>query len=157
MIFTRETLLSIARTDPEALVDIILALQEQVQALTKRVTELEDRLNKNSRNSNKPPSSDGLAKPKSLRKTTGKKTGGQPGHQGHTLMRVERPDHTIELPLTSCSCSADLTHEPVVEHECRQVFELPKPKLEVTEFKAPRCYRSCPIRPQCPRHGGLPQ
>src|SRR5664280_1836191 len=61
MIFTRETLLSIARTDPEALVDIILALQEQVQALTKRVTELEDRLNKNSRNSNKPPSSDGLA------------------------------------------------------------------------------------------------
>jgi len=136
MIFTRETLLSIARTDPEALVDIILALQEQVQALTKRVTELEDRLNKNSRNSNKPPSSDGLAKPKSLRKTTGKKTGGQPGHQGHTLMRVERPDHTIELPLTSCSCCADLTLEPVVEHECRQVFELPKPKLEVTEFKA---------------------
>jgi transposase len=136
MMLTRETLLSIARSDPEALIDIILTLQEQVQTLNKRVTELEDRLNKDSRNSSKPPSSDGPAKPKSLRKTTGRKIGGQPGHQGHTLMQVERPDHIIELPVTACSCCADLTYERVVEHECRQVFELPQSKLEVTEFKA---------------------
>jgi transposase len=135
MLFTREILLSMATSDPEALVDIIVALQEKVQALRKHVTELE-RLHKNSRNSSKPPSSDRPAKPKSLRKTTGRKTGGQPGHQGHTLLRVEHPDHVIALPVTSCSCCADLTHEPVIEHECRQVFELPQPKLEVTKFQA---------------------
>jgi transposase len=144
--FTREALLTIARSDPEALVDIIMALQEQVQILSKRVTELEDRLNKNSRNSSKPPSSDGLAKPKpkSLRKVTGRKSGGQPGHQGHTLKQVEFPDHIIGLPVTSCACCADLTYEPIVEHECRQVFDLPRPILEVTAFQAeikvcPKC------------------
>jgi len=142
--FTREALLSIARANPEALVDIILALQEQVQALSKRVTELEDRFNKNSRNSSKPPSSEGRVTPKSLRKNTGRKPGGHPGHQGHTLMPVERPPYIIPLPVTSCSCCADLTHERAIDHECRQVFELPQPKREVTEFQAeikvcPKC------------------
>lgn len=148
MIFTREELLTLAKTNPEALVEIILALQEQVQALTLRVAELDSRLNKNSRNSSKPPSSDGQAKPKpkSLRKPSGKKSGGQQGHEGHTLARVEHPDHIVTLPVISCSCCADLTHEPVRDHECRQVFELPQPKLEVTEFQAeikacPKCGR----------------
>lgn len=144
MIFTREEILILAKTNPEALVDIILVLQEQVQALTKRITELEYRVNKNSRNSSKPPSSDGLAKPKpkSLRKSSGKHSGGQQGHEGHTLARVEHPDHIVTLPVTSCTCCADLTYEPVREHECRQVFELPRPKLDVTEFQAE--IKACP-------------
>ncbi|MCF8055288.1 MAG: DUF6444 domain-containing protein [Desulfocapsa sp.] len=73
--FTRKQLLEISKTTPEALVDIILLLQEQMQELTQRVTQLEDQIAKNSRNSGKPPSSDGLnkPKPKSLRKKTGKK------------------------------------------------------------------------------------
>jgi transposase len=104
------------------------------------VEELEARLNKNSRNSSKPPSSDGLQKPqpKSLRKRTGRKSGGQPGHPGRTLKRVAHPDHTFVLPATSCPCGADLSlnNHPVIDYECRQVFELPQPKLEVTEYRA---------------------
>src|SRR5262249_41605795 len=56
------------------------SLREQVQALVARVQELERRLAKDSHNSGKPPSSDGLArKPKSLRKRSEKPSGGQPG------------------------------------------------------------------------------
>ena len=136
--FTHEQLLDIAKTNPEALVDIILALQEQVQILTQRITQLEQQINKNSRNSSKPPSSDGLKKPKpkSLRKRSGKKRGGQKGHKGHHLEKVEEPDYIIPLSVTSCSCRADLSSVPVSRYDCRQVFELPEPKLEVFQYQS---------------------
>lgn len=146
--FTREQLLDIAKTNPEALVDIIMTLQEQVQILTQRVARLEERINKNSRNSSKPPSSDGLKKPgrktKSLRKRSGKKPGGQKGHQGYNLEKAEEPDCIIPLSVTACSCRADLSDVPVSSYDCRQVFELPEPKLEVIEYQSeikicPRC------------------
>lgn len=59
----------------------------QVAVLTARIEELEARVGRNSQNSSQPPSSDGLAKPapKSLRKTTGRKPGGQPGREGRAL------------------------------------------------------------------------
>jgi len=116
MIFTREDLFFIAQKNPETLIDIIMVLQEQVQALTKRVAALEQQVKKNSRNSSKPPSSDGPAKPrtKSLRKQSRKKTGGQQGHKGHTLKKVHDPENTIVLPVNSCSCSNDLSSEPVI-------------------------------------------
>jgi len=137
--FKREELLVIAKTNPETLVDIILILQEQVQMLTQRVAMLEEQISKNSRNSSKPPSSDGLKKskpkPKSLRKRSGKKPGGQKGHKGHTLEKAEEPDYIIPLSVTTCSCSADLSDVPAVGHDCRQVFEVPEPKLEVYEYQ----------------------
>jgi len=148
LMFTHEQLMDIAKTNPEALVDIILALQEQVQILTQRVKQLEEQINKNSRNSSKPPSSDGLKKqkpqPKSLRKQSGKKRGGQKGHKGHTLKKAEKPDHIIPLSVASCSCCADLADVPVSSYDCRQVFELPEPKLEVFEYQSeikicPKC------------------
>jgi len=133
---SRESLL---QSDKESLVEVILEL-------IKRNEELEARLHKNSRNSSKPPSSDGLAKPKpkSLRKKGTKKPGGQPGHKGLTLELTESPDHIIEIPVTQCACCADsdLTHEPVCDHERRQVFEIPQPKLEVTEYRAES--KQCP-------------
>jgi len=137
MTFTREELLILARSNPEALVEIILALKEQVQALTTHVTELAQRLDQHSRNSSKPPSSDGPAKPRtqSLRTPSGKKPGGQKGHAGHTLKQVENPAHLVTLPLSSCSCHADLTNETVTGYERRQLFELPEPTLEVTEYQ----------------------
>ncbi len=141
--FTREQLTVL---DKNTLVDFILALQQQVLLLTKRVSELEQKLNKNSRNSSKPPSSDGPAKPKpkSLRKRSKKKNGGQKGHRGHNLQQAEKPDHVGPLSVTSCSCCANLTHEPVAGYISRQVFELPQPKLEVTEYRGeiklcPKC------------------
>ncbi|MCR4308268.1 MAG: DUF6444 domain-containing protein [Candidatus Berkelbacteria bacterium] len=81
-----------------------------VQTLKQRGAELEARLNQNSRNSSKPPASDGLAKPKSLRKNGIRKSGGQPGHQGHTLKQVEAPDHivTIQAAICACGCAAEI-------------------------------------------------
>ncbi|GAG98527.1 unnamed protein product, partial [marine sediment metagenome] len=141
--FTREQLTPL---DKNILVDLILAHQEQVLSLSKRVSELEQRLNKNNSNSSKPPSSDGPAKPKpkSLRKRSKKKTGGQKGHKGHNLKQSKKPDHVVPPSVTSCSCCADLTHEPVAGYIKRQVFELPQPKLEVTEYRGeiklcPKC------------------
>ena len=90
------------KLDKEDLILIILALQEQVQELQQTVAkqaaeiqELRDQLAKNSRNSGKPPSSDGLKKPRTrnLRRKIGRRSGGQEGHPGHTLKMVEKPDH----------------------------------------------------------------
>ena len=129
----REELTELAHNNPMALVDIIQTLQQRVEYL-------ESQLKKNSSNSSKPPSSDGLKKPKpkNLRKSNGRKSGGQPGHAGHTLKRVDHPDQIISLRVTSCTCGAQssLTDLPVLNYECRQVFELPVPKLEVTEYRA---------------------
>jgi len=135
---SREALLQL---DKEQLVEIILELSKRIEAL-------EARLHKSSRNSSKPPSSDGLAKPppkpKSLRKKGTRTSGGQPGHKGRTLELADAPDHTIELPVTECACcgSSDLTHAPVCGYERRQMFEIPQPALEVTEYRAE--IRECP-------------
>ena len=130
---TREELLRLGQTDLPALVDKAMAWQSTL-------AEIESRLRKNSRNSSKPPSSDGLAKPKpkSLRKSTQRKTGGQPGHPGSTLRQVDNPDETFRLPLTKCPCGAESTLEdaPVLGHQRRQVFDLPEPKLRVREYQA---------------------
>jgi transposase len=145
-IFTREELLPIARSNPEALVDIILALQEEVlalrranDALQKRVEVLEARLAQNSGNSSKPPSSDGYSKPdpKSLRKKSGRSPGGQSGHPGSSLAAVAKPDFIVVHRLKSCpcGCGADLHRGPVLRHETRQVFDLPPQRLVVTEHR----------------------
>ena len=71
-----------------------------------RIAELERRLGLNSSNSGKPPSSDGLKKParvSSLREPSGKKTGGQKGHPGETLCRIETPDATIDHYPQTCA------------------------------------------------------
>jgi len=74
-------------------------LRSENAALIGQLAELERRLGLNSSNRGKPPSSDGLKKPprvRSLREPSGKKTGGQNGHPGETLRRVEKPDSIID-------------------------------------------------------------
>lgn len=133
-------LLSIAEKD-----DLIRALFAQVAALTAKVAELERRLALNSRNSSKPPSSDGLnkPKPKSQRKAGQNPTGGQKGHAGHTLASVAQPDH-IETHSPPSHC--DACHRPLppaVVVETRQVFDIPPLRHEVTEHRVLEACCAC--------------
>lgn len=128
----------------------IQALEQENKALRSRIAELERRLGLNSDNSSKPPSSDGLKKKsprtKSLRSKSKKSSGGQKGHQGQTLRQVVEADRTINhLAPSSCSgCGCYLSQSTVVSRIKRQVFEIPEPKVEITEHIAqikqcPRC------------------
>jgi transposase len=108
------------------------------------VAELERRLGLNNSNSGKPPSSDGLKKPprvSSLREPSGKKSGGQKGHPGETLCRVEQPDATIDhYPQACTGCGEALTATTATGHVARQVFDLPEPRpLIITEHRAHAC------------------
>jgi transposase len=91
----------------KAMFDALIAV---ILQLAGRVQELDDQVAKTSRNSSKPPSSDGLKKPKprSLRKRSGKKSGGHPGHKGHPLKAVAHPQHrevhrVLVCALPSCA------------------------------------------------------
>jgi transposase len=115
-------------------------LREQVAVLAAQVQELRARLAKDSHNSGKPPSSDGLRRtPKSLRQRSGKKPGGQLGHRGETLHLIATPDAVVEhrpAVCPQCQASLDAESAAVVLHERRQVWELPPVRLHVTEHRA---------------------
>jgi transposase len=129
----------------EAVITLFDALVATVLQLAERGQQLEDQVAKSSRNSGKPPSSDGLKKPapRSLRKPSGRKSGGQPGHKGHTLKAVERPEHTQVHRIERCAhCQTLLEDVSTSEYEKRQVFDLPEVKVEVTEHQAE--IKQCP-------------
>ena len=100
------------------------------------VADLRARLDSNSHNSNKPPSSDGYKKQTvkpALPKGKGRSQGGQKGHKGHTLQQVESPDKTVTCIPGICTCGHEFKKEQLILAEKRQGFDLPQPKLENTE------------------------
>ena len=113
-------------------------LRSLVAALSAKITELEARLNKNSRNSNKPPSSDGLKKgaPKNSREPSDRPSGGQPGHKGATKALNPEPDTIVELkPVTECECGGTI----IVQTESftvRQVTDIEPVKVLTVEYHA---------------------
>ena len=166
---SRDEILAVYQAGPEALVawveQLLAAHQRQVDALTTqveqlagahqlqlanltaRIEQLEARLGKDSHNSHNPPSSDGPAKrprPRSLRKRSGKKSGGQKGHPGVTRALVDDPDTVIaHVPAVCTGCGASLETAPEIGRERRQVIEIPQPRPEVTEHQAAQL--SCPV------------
>jgi transposase len=126
-----------------------------IVSLLTRIEALEQRLGMNSTNSSKPPSSDGLSKPKpkSLREKTGRTPGGQEGHAGTTLAPKESPDIVIEHKPQQCSCGCDLSDVLGVVVQKRQMADLPKIELEYTEHRV--LEKECP-RCQEKNHGELP-
>lgn len=124
----------------------VVLLVTQVQSLVIKVQELEARLAKDSSNSSKPPSSDGLGKKNkttSLREKTGKKPGGQPGHTGRTLEQVSNPDIIkIHSPDNCQNCQTNLSLAIVTDIEKRQIFDLPEQIVQVTEHR--RESKLCP-------------
>lgn len=143
------------RQGPEGVVKLIVELVTQLEALAERITVLEAenaalraRLNTNSRNSGKPPASDGPGvkpHPKSQRRSTGRKTGGQPGHKGHTLRLVDQPDEVqVHTPAHCSACGQSLKRAPVVRRERRQVMDVPPVRVRVVEHQAEtKCCPGC--------------
>jgi transposase len=142
-----EEILAIYNQGPDAVIALVREMfksfEFQVAILDARIKHLENQINTNSRNSGKPPSSDGLARTKSQRKKSGKKSGAQKGHPGHTLEMVPIPDkvkvHKVEQ---CCQCGVCLAGQKPESVERRQVVDMPPLKLEVTEHRAEQ--KTCP-------------
>jgi len=152
---TQEEILALYRVGPEVVVALVEALWDRITALepleqtvatlTARVKALEDRLALDSHNSSKPPSSDvgrPTPAPRSLRPppgTSGRRSGGQPGHPGTTLRLVDTPEHVVlhrPLVVTCGACGQGLAGGAErVADERRQVVELPVLALAVTEHR----------------------
>lgn len=136
---------------------MVVRQAERIDQLEAEVAELKRQLGQNSRNSSRPPSSDSpFAKPapKSLRRRSGRKPGGQPGHPGSTLALVADPHERERHEPGPCTgCGADLVDAPEVGMERRQVFDLPPMTVRVTEHQliARRCScgtTTCGVAPE---------
>lgn len=129
--------------DKATLIAVILAQREEMALLRQEIQALRDQLAKHSGNSGKPPSSDGLKKPRSQRVPGQRPSGGQPGHAGHTLQQVEQPDQIERHEINRCPhCATDLHGVESSRVDKRQVFDLPPVKLTVTEHQAE--VKQCP-------------
>ncbi len=123
--------------DIQELKQLIAQLLERISQLETDNAQLRRRLGLKSHNSHQPPSSDGLAKKPGLPKESGKKNGGQIGHGGKTLEKVANPDEIVVHHADSCRrCRRKFSVADVAKIVFkRQVFEIPEPKLEVTEHQ----------------------
>src|SRR6266699_3568776 len=119
-------------------------LREQVAQLSERISVLEAQLAKDSHNSHLQPSSDRFQRqPKSLRKKSGKKPGGQAGHPGSTLKLSPTPDQVIVHTVERCQhCQRDLREVESLQVERRQVLDLPPKRVVVIEHQAQ--HKCCP-------------
>src|SRR3954451_7889418 len=104
-----------------------------------RIAELKRQLAASSRNSSRPPSSDGLGKPAptSLRGRSGRKPGGQPGREGRTLRQVSVPDEVVVHEPGACrGCGGTLiADDPPARVIRRQVFDIPTITVRVVEHR----------------------
>jgi len=132
---TEQEAIEFCKNDPESAAKIIL----MVEKLEERIKELEAKLNMDSTNSSKPPSTDNklTKKKESSNSTSKKKRGAQAGHKGKSLKIVATPDKIEVLLPTGCSCcGSSLESINSLKYEKRQLFDLPKVNMDVTEYQA---------------------
>ncbi len=125
------------RAENQALQEQLRQRDELIAQLQQRMQALEERVSKTSRTSHKPPSSDGLSRPpRSSRRPSGKPSGGQAGHPGHTLQMVELPDEVqCHRPSICSQCQEPLSQRAGVVIERRQVHDVPISRLMVREHQ----------------------
>lgn len=122
----------------DELTTAVVDLTALVAELRAEIAELKAQLGQNSKNSSKPPSSDGYASPtRQQQRAAARKVGKQKGEPGTNLAQVDSPDEVVVHAPTHCgSCDGDLSSAPVVDVEARQVFDIPPMKVTVTEHQA---------------------
>lgn len=133
--------LELCSKDPQAAALKIVTLEERLHRLEQQVEKLTLQKAINSKNSSKPPPTDGFKKPKpkpkSLRKKTGRKPDGQKGHKGSTLKPADTPDVIENHCVTKCErCKKSLEDHAVDEIIKRQVFDIPRSPIFVTEHRS---------------------
>jgi len=137
-----------------------VAVRVLVTELLQRVARLEGRLNQTSRNSSKPPSSDPpSAKPRPAKEPSGRKSGGQPGHEGHgrRLKPESEVDQIIEVHPEQCGQCGTLLLGEDAEPERHQVTELPRITPVVTEYRRHRLWCvACGASTQAPWPATMP-
>lgn len=147
---SREHILNAYKAGPDAVITLIEYLQEQFQnaldelnnanvKLASRIQALEEKINKDSHNSNKPPSTDGPRRKfnKKRERRGDRKPGGQEGHEGMTLQMMKHPNHLAVHEIIRCpTCGKSLQQEKLRGYERRQVFDIPPIGVEVTEHRA---------------------
>ena len=143
----REEIMAVYNAGPQAVIklveSIILKQQEEILELKERIKALEDRLSKNSSNSNKPPSTDWPTKKRSLRGKSSRSPGGQKGHKGHNLKMVDNPDSIRVHKVSTCSsCGRSLEDILPAGYRKRQVFDLPPIEVHVEKHRAEK--KNCP-------------
>ena len=140
--------LELCLNDPQAAAAKIVAHEQRLAVLEKQVAKLLLQKAKNSKNSSKPPSTDGFKKPKpnpkSRRQKTGRKSGGQTGHKGSTLKPSSTPDIIQNHCVTECECcKKSLADQPPDKIIKRQVFDIPRAPIFSTEHRSEEKTCSC--------------
>ncbi|MEI7995197.1 MAG: DUF6444 domain-containing protein [Methylococcaceae bacterium] len=135
---------AMSHAEKDALIAKLFDWLEQLEA---RLEQLENKTVKNSRNSSKPPSTDGLRKGAAEPRQRGERSnGGQKGHTGTTRLMIDNPDVIEELtPSGHCVCGAELATQPAVFKERRQQIDIPEPKTIVTEYRLMQVLAYCTV------------
>ena len=130
---------------PIAVKELVVQLSQKIEQLAQQLTELEksnqelrEKVNQNSKNSNRPPSSDlQKVEEKKGKKTKGKKRGGQPGHQGHKreLYPIEECEKVVDYYPSRCKCCGEELLGSDKRPYRHQVVEIPPIKLQIEEHR----------------------
>ncbi len=143
---TQEEIRAVYRQGEDAVITLVEGLLERLGQLEERIEALENQRQKDSRNSSKPPASDGFDKrTKSLRPKSERSSGGQKGHPGSTLEWREEVDEVMVHRVMQCEgCGASLANAKVLNWNLRQVHDLPPLRLVVREHQAEeKCCPQC--------------